>query len=59
MDILIYLALFVVAIFVFRWIGAWMLRIDELISTQKRTNQILESITRQLDDITFNQKHSE
>ena len=47
------LLVFVALIFLFRLLGAWMLRINEVLQNQERTNKHLETIIKQL-----NQQHS-
>jgi hypothetical protein len=43
LGVIFVLAIIVVAVLVMRWIGAWMLRIDEVINIQK---QILEELKK-------------
>ena len=44
LGIIFILAIVAVTIILMRFIGAWMLRIDEVISEQKKTNQLLKEL---------------
>ncbi len=46
MDILIGVGVLIAAIFLLRAIGAWMLRIDEIIKLQKQTLEELKTIAK-------------
>lgn len=44
--IIVLIAVFVAFIFIMRWLGAWMLRIDEIIDLQKAILKELRSIDK-------------
>ena len=50
-GIIFVLAIVGLAIVVMRFIGAWMLRIDDVIAEQKKTNVLLKEIMQQRRDI--------
>lgn len=40
-QLVVFVVIFILALLILRLFGAWMLRIDELIKEQKRTNELL------------------
>lgn len=50
MEIIVVLVVIVVAVFIIRLFGAWMLRIDEVIDLQREQTKILRNLSEKIQD---------